>query len=133
MIGVAKASVDARLPLFLVIPLVKGYSFIREGFKKFEKGEDSPSGERRAMFIGTGDFGFPPVMAISANVFVIAPKYFGLINLPAAMAIIGSLVGMSLIVFPHGDKFRPGLPLLNGGAMLGFIIGIFALMFGVVR
>jgi presenilin-like A22 family membrane protease len=67
---------------------------------------------------------------VSANVFILNGwRLFGLVNLPALGAIIGSLAGLAvLLYFVNSGKPQAGLPPLNGGTILGFLIGWAAMM-----
>jgi len=47
-----------------------------------------------------------------------------MINLPALGAIIGSLAGLVVLLhFVMSGKPQAGLPPLNGGTILGFLVG----------
>ena len=59
-----------------------------------------------------------------ANVFLKGWRLGGMINLPALGAILGSLVGLVvLLYFMMSGKPQAGLPPLNGGTILGFLAG----------
>jgi len=88
--------------------------------------------DRDAFFIGLGDAVIPTVLVASAATFspAAAPDMplIG-INLPALLAVgiaglVGSLAGL-LVLMSWVIKGRPhaGLPLLNGGAIGGYLIG----------
>jgi presenilin-like A22 family membrane protease len=83
--------------------------------------------DRDAFFIGLGDAVIPAVLVASAARFSSAdPLSVPLIgiNLPALLAMVGSLGGL-LVLMSWVIKGRPhaGLPLLNGGAIGGYLIG----------
>ncbi|MFA6362981.1 presenilin family intramembrane aspartyl protease PSH [Methanoregula sp.] len=125
MITLAEGVIDLKTPILFVIPKRKDYSFIKEGIGKLNDG-----GERAAFIIGMGDMIMPAILVVSANVFCGGIKYFGLINLPALGAIIGSLAGLVVLMhFVMSGKPQAGLPPLNGGTIIGFFIG-FALIGG---
>ena len=51
-------------------------------------------------------------------------KYFGFVNLPALGAMIGSIAGLVILLyFVTSGRPQAGLPPLNGGTILGFLIG----------
>ncbi|WP_128904363.1 presenilin family intramembrane aspartyl protease PSH [Halorubrum amylolyticum] len=83
--------------------------------------------DRDAFFIGLGDAVIPTVLVASAATFSPAANLsvplIG-INLPALLAMGGSLAGL-LVLMGWVVKGRPhaGLPLLNGGAIGGYLIG----------
>jgi presenilin-like A22 family membrane protease len=89
--------------------------------------EPTPIEERDAFFIGLGDAVIPAVLVASAATFSpaagLAVPLLG-VNLPALLAMVGSLAGL-LVLMSWVIKGRPhaGLPLLNGGAIGGYLIG----------
>jgi presenilin-like A22 family membrane protease len=124
MITLAEGVIDQKTPILFVIPKRKDYSFIKEGIGKLAEG-----GERAAFIIGMGDMIMPSILVVSANVFLGGWSLFGFVNLPALGAIIGSLAGLVvLLYFVNSGKPQAGLPPLNGGTIIGFLIGWAALM-----
>jgi presenilin-like A22 family membrane protease len=123
MITLAEGVMDMKTPILFVIPKRRDYSFIKEGIGKLDSG-----GERAAFIIGMGDMIMPSILVVSANVFVQGWRLGGFINLPALGAMIGSLVGlMVLLYFVMSGKPQAGLPPLNGGTILGFLAGMAAM------
>ncbi len=126
MITLADELTSQRLPILLVIPKKAGYSF-RE--QKSLKAQVASGEEREAMFIGLGDLIIPGIMSVSAFTFLNDPTLLGRSLGPVAPfmtvavgTIIGSLVGF-FVLMRYVLKGNPqaGLPLLNGGALLGFL------------
>ncbi len=119
MITLAEGVIDMKTPILFVIPKRRDYSFIKEGIGKLADG-----GERAAFIIGMGDMIMPSILVVSANVFLKGYRVFGLVNLPALGAIIGSLAGLVVLLhFVNSGKPQAGLPPLNGGTILGFLAG----------
>ena len=119
MITLAEGVIDLKTPILFVIPKKRDYSFIREGIGKLGDG-----GERSAFIIGMGDLIMPSVLVVSANVFTGGVKYFGFFNLPALGAMIGSVAGLAVLLhFVMSGRPQAGLPPLNGGTIIGFLIG----------
>jgi len=119
MITLAEGVIDLKTPILFVIPKRRDYSFIRDGIGKLDDG-----GERAAFIIGMGDLIMPSILVVSANVFLKGWRLFGIINLPSLGAIIGSLAGLAvLLYFVSSGKPQAGLPPLNGGTILGFLLG----------
>lgn len=89
--------------------------------------------ERDAFFIGLGDAVMPTVMVASAAVFSTAPMFslVGLsLNLPALLSVVGTMVGLAILMrMVMAGRPHAGLPLLNGGAILGYLLG--ALLVGI--
>jgi len=91
--------------------------------------------ERGALFVGLGDAVMPAIVVASAAYFLSAnggsiatlDVPWVLINLPALTAMMGTIAGLLVLMYlvlkgrPHA-----GLPLLNGGAILGYLIGALA-------
>ncbi|MFA4848809.1 MAG: presenilin family intramembrane aspartyl protease PSH [Methanoregula sp.] len=123
MITLAEGVIDLKTPILFVIPKRRDYSFIKEGIGKLGDG-----GERAAFIIGMGDLIMPSILVVSANVFLKGSKLGGIINLPALGAIIGSLAGLCVLMhFVMSGKPQAGLPPLNGGTILGFLVGLGAM------
>lgn len=119
MIALAEGVMDLRLPILLVIPKHWNYSFLTEKFDKEE---------REAFFMGLGDAVMPTILVISANMFVKAGYYtlpfLGAVNIPALGAMLGTLAGFSVLMgFVMKGKPQAGLPFLNGGVILGYVVG----------
>ena len=91
-------------------------------------GHESPEfAERDAFFIGLGDAVMPTVMVASAAFFAGAPDIVlaGLtLNLPALLAMVGTMLGLvALLWLVMKGRAHAGLPLLNGGAIGGYLLG----------
>jgi presenilin-like A22 family membrane protease len=92
--------------------------------------DDAPEGnaEREAFFIGLGDAVIPTVLVASAAFFSPAPTlglpFLLALNLPALLAMVGTMLGLGFLLWAV-MKGRPhaGLPLLNGGALAGYLVG----------
>lgn len=125
MVALADNVVEQRLPILLVIPKEKEYTFLEQkGLKKqLESGE-----EREAMFMGLGDIIIPGSLVVSALVYLEATPLSWLADIGANLVVslgtlIGSLFGFfALMYFVMKGKPQAGLPLLNTGAILGYII-----------
>jgi presenilin-like A22 family membrane protease len=118
MITLAEGVVDMRSPILFIVPKKRGYSYRNEGIANIDGG-----GERAAYIIGMGDMIMPSILVVSANVFLDTVK-IGFITLPALGAMIGSVIGLALLlmVVRKGNP-QAGLPPINGGAILGFLAG----------
>jgi presenilin-like A22 family membrane protease len=128
MLTLAESVTELKLPLVLVVPLSTDYSFRADAAVADREGD--PPEEREAFFIGLGDAVMPSILVASAAVFVEAPS-FGIsglaMNLPALTAMVGTLVGLgALLFFVAKGRAHAGLPLLNGGAIVGYLVGALA-------
>ena len=122
MITLAEGVIDMKTPILFVIPKRRDYSFIKEGIGTISGETDGK--ERAAFIIGMGDLIMPAILVVSANVFMKGAKLGGVINLPALGAMIGSVIGLVILLhFVMSGKPQAGLPPINGGTILGFLAG----------
>jgi presenilin-like A22 family membrane protease len=123
MVSLAEGVTDMKLPILLVVPKKRGYSYLdaKPLHEQLEKGE-----EREAMFMGLGDVIIPGVLAISAFSFLPVELMIGGIPgrlLVALGTMVGALVGYAVLMrFVMRGKPQAGLPLLNGGAISGYLV-----------
>ena len=117
MLTLADGVMQQKMPIMFLVPKKLKYSYAREGFAIQDKKE-----ERGAYMLGLGDVIFPGVLVVSAQVFCDGLNVFGL-ALPSLGALAGAVFGMILLAIPmRSGKPQPGLPLINGCAIVGFII-----------
>lgn len=134
MVTLADELTSQHLPVLLVIPKERGYKFTEQPSLKEQVGKGE---EREAMFIGLGDLIIPGTMAVSAWTSfqnLAGNALPGLSpNLTLAIGtLIGSLAGFLILMrFVLKGNPQAGLPLLNGGALVGFFVTNF-LVFGTV-
>jgi presenilin-like A22 family membrane protease len=153
MLDLASGVMDLKVPVLLVVPLSLSYSFLNDGGTDREAmssdggeppvdnddggSEGAAAGEtpgeaessddaldRDAFFIGLGDAVMPTVLVASAAHFLSLPAVVFGATLPALTAAIGTLVGLLVLMrFVIRGRAHAGLPLLNGGAIAGYLIG----------
>ncbi|WP_053947677.1 presenilin family intramembrane aspartyl protease PSH [Halolamina sediminis] len=152
MLELAEGVMDLRVPVVLVIPLTLGFSILSEdeeadaeadeGTDTDDDTESDPSvsdeaavegegpdvADRDAFFIGLGDAVMPTVLVASAAHFSpAAPLDIGIdlaLNLPALTAMIGTFLGLFVLLrMVFAGRAHAGLPLLNGGAIGGYLVG----------
>jgi len=91
------------------------------------EGEPPEEPDRDAFFIGLGDAVIPAVLVASSLSFSPAPLFdlgFVSINLPALFAMGGTIAGLLVLMrWVMKGRAQAGLPLLNGGAIAGYLIG----------
>jgi presenilin-like A22 family membrane protease len=152
MLSLAEGVLDLRVPVVLVIPLTLGYSFRDAGTpdaiadgesdgddpeaSAADAGEESPAdaseGEaddagRDAVFLGLGDAVLPTVLVASSAAFPIAGGAIA----PTAGAVAGTAVAtVVLLRLVAQGRAHAGLPLLNGGAIGGYLLGALAVGVG---
>ena len=130
MLDLADTMVGLRLPILLVAPQDGDYSLIEET-ERAKRPAPSPPPEgvqikrtkkknSEAMFMGLGDIIFPGMLVLSAMQWLDPSAAFEV----AMFTLVGALLGyLALMTFVARGKAQAGLPLLNGGAILGFFIG----------
>ena len=150
MLELADTMIDLKLPILLVAPKDKNYTFLEEkGNMKVEPRKipnpedwdnpkidtvELPKGGRDALFMGLGDVIFPGMLVISVLTFLPASgheinSFFGTIYLDSLLVALGTLFGgltgyFGLMTQVAKGKPQAGLPLLNGGAILGYFITV---------
>jgi len=87
--------------------------------------------EREALFIGLGDAVIPAVLVASAGFFLDSvptlPVPGVALTLPAATAMVGTMIGLAVLLrMVLAGRAHAGLPLLNGGAIAGYLVGALA-------
>ena len=121
MISLAEGVVPLRLPVIFIIPKNKGFKMSDLDNKPLT----GDSEEREAMFMGVGDAVIPAILTISAAVFL-PMSANGLENanyLVALGVVTGSALGFfALMRFVLKGNPQAGLPLLNGGAIGGYLL-----------
>lgn len=99
-----------RIPLSFIIPRQLPYSVF--------DAQINPDGTSKAIYIGFGDLTFPSLLVVSA-------KTFMNVHYAVAGAMIGTLVGVvGLMHLTSRRRMHAGLPFLNTGAIIGFLIGL---------
>jgi len=118
MITLAEGVIETKAPIMVVVPKRADYSFRREGLN-IQEGE-----ERGAFLMGLGDLIMPSILVVSSHVFVDAPAVLWVLSAPTLGAMVGSLAGLALLLyFVNTGKAQAGLPPLNSGVILGFLVG----------
>ena len=87
--------------------------------------------DREALFIGLGDAIIPTVLVSSAAFFLDTDPVVHLLGIPATLpaltAMAGTLLGLvGLLWLVTRGRAHAGLPLLNGGAIGGYLLGALA-------
>jgi presenilin-like A22 family membrane protease len=121
MVSLAEGVINIKAPLLFVVPKSRDYSFIKDKSSISSK----EGGKRGAYFLGLGDAIIPTILVISAN-WSLPASSFGGINLPSLGAMLGTYLGFLILMTTSRDRPQAGLPFLNSGAILGFLVGCIA-------
>ncbi len=98
-----------------------------EGSSPEDPTAEQTDSSRDVFFIGLGDAVIPGVLVASAAFFSPAPQYavpLIELNLPALLALVGTIGGLLVLMsMVMKGRAHAGLPLLNGGAIGGYLLG----------
>ncbi|MGB1365510.1 MAG: presenilin family intramembrane aspartyl protease PSH [Candidatus Poseidoniaceae archaeon] len=132
MLDLADTMMNLNLPILLVAPQDSDYSMRAERTTVHETPEEPTdtmheaprervvAKSNDAMLMGLGDVIFPGMLVLSTLQYVGGDNGF----IMAMTTLVGSLVGYSILMYFVGKgQAQAGLPLLNGGAILGYIVG----------
>jgi len=149
MLELADTMIGLKLPVLLVAPKNTSYTFLEQEADVMEstesrgefsdRGSEIPKGKpkgRDALFMGLGDVIFPGMLVISSITFLpeAGPVVFDFwggstqpVHLGPMLIGIGTLLGgllgyAALMTQVARGKPQAGLPLLNGGSILGYLI-----------
>ena len=133
MLDLADTMMNLNLPILLVAPQDSDYSMRTERSTVHDAPEQAPrdtvqevprervvAKSNDAMLMGLGDVIFPGMLVLSTLQYVGGDNGF----IMAMTTLVGSLIGYSVLMYYVGKgQAQAGLPLLNGGAILGYIVG----------
>ena len=122
MISLAEGAIKIKAPLLFVVPKSRDYSF-RIDQEISNSSEETK--KRGAFFLGLGDAIIPTILVISASWSLPAGGFYGL-SLPVLGAMLGTYLGFLLLMTTSRDRPQAGLPFLNSGVILGFLMGCLA-------
>lgn len=130
MLDLADSVLELRLPIMFVVPKSRGYSFLEET-RRIRKDDDGEKQPREAMFMGLGDAVIPGVLVVAS--LVALREHAPLVDtgafpphlVVALAALAGSFLGfLALMWFVLKGAAHAGLPLLNSGAIAGFLVAL---------
>lgn len=110
MIALAEAAVDENLPLLFVIPSKRGTKLSEITFAGREG--------HGVMMLGFGDVAMPSILVVSAFTYSYPVNWIFYV----IFTMIGTLAAMAVLFFTNVEKPAPGLPFINTGAILGFLV-----------
>lgn len=112
MVSLAKVAMDDKLPLLFVFPGEKEVKM-----KDLKLSQSGQKGDKKVLLLGFGDMVFPAIMVVSSAIYGRADI------LPFMLfPLVGAVTGMIFLLFTRVDKPVPGLPMINAGAISGFLL-----------
>lgn len=143
MLTLASGMMDLKIPVVLVIPLTRSYSYLDAASRDEHEASTDAAPEtaetseslsdgipkRDALYVGLGDAVMPSVLVASAAYFLpaepIVPGF--LLSVPVLAAMAGTVLGLLVLIkLVVAGRAHAGLPLLNGGAIAGYLLGALA-------
>ena len=116
MLDIARATTSSNMPLFFIVPENMNFD-MKDADIDIPREEGR---ERGAIMIGFGDIAIPNVMVISSFLYSGATtSSLSFFILP----LLGGIIAM-FILFSFIKRPAPGLPFLNTGVLIGFIIAL---------
>ncbi|MDP7312146.1 MAG: presenilin family intramembrane aspartyl protease PSH [Candidatus Thalassarchaeaceae archaeon] len=167
MLDLADTMISLKLPILLVAPQDNQYSFLDEGTDTMSRMEEEPVAQSEsrqkddskgkaeatpppprpkkqggdALFMGLGDVIFPGMLVVSALTFLSGDGTILGLSDPMFVALgtlLGGLLGYTVLMsYVAMGRPQAGLPLLNGGSILGYLlsgfiaVGTAAISFGI--
>lgn len=124
MLRLADIVTEMKLPILMVMPEQASYDYLSA--PTLAETREVPVEDRGVMFMGLGDVVIPGVLVVAAFVWLPGtPVYLGVgANLWTAIgALLGSLAGYAVLMhLVLKGNAQAGLPLLNGGALAGYLL-----------
>ncbi len=109
MVTLAKAAVDNSFPLMFALPNSRGMKLKELTFDN--------RGESNVLMLGFGDMAIPEILIVSSSIF-----YINYILIFAVFTIGGAIIALYLLFLTNRNKPAPGLPYINTGVIIGFLI-----------
>jgi presenilin-like A22 family membrane protease len=111
MVTLARAAVDNQYPLMFTLPSTRNIKMKEMTFEN--------RGTHAVIMLGFGDMAIPEILIVSSSIY--NPLHIALFALLTIAGAIGSLV---FLFFFNRGKPAPGLPYINTGVIIGFIIAL---------
>ena len=109
MVTLAKAAVDNQYPLMFTLP--------SQGGMKIKDLTFDNRGTHSVIMLGFGDMAIPELLIISSAIY--NPLHVALF---IALTLAGALCALGFLFFFNHGKPAPGLPYINTGVIIGFLI-----------
>lgn len=132
MITLAEGAMEMRLPILFVIP--QKMDFEMEELDRTDLQDRSKDKDRTALMMGVGDAVIPGILVVSAAVSLSAGEGNLVYSSDALLVAFGTMIGAflgfaALMKMVSSGRPQAGLPFLNGGAIIGFLL-TYVMVFG---
>lgn len=132
MITLAEGAMEMRLPILFVIP--QKMDFEMEELDRTDLHDRSKDKDRTALMMGVGDAVIPGILVVSAAVSLSAGEGNLVYSSDALLVAFGTMIGAflgfaALMKMVSSGRPQAGLPFLNGGAIIGFLL-TYVMVFG---
>jgi len=115
MVTLAEGVLDLKIPILFILPRRRGFSYLGDIKLKHDE----------VFIMGLGDAIIPSILVVSANFYLTDLPTIWILNYPALGAMIGTMAGYALLSrFVGKGKPHAGLPFLNTGVIIGFLLGL---------
>jgi len=105
MISLAKSITSSNLPLLMIFPKNRKFSYLEK--------KDIEGDEKDAIYMGLGDAIIPAILV--AHSYMESVQAF-------ILTMVGTMIGYAFLMHLIKKGPQPGLPYLNAGAILGYVI-----------
>ncbi|HJJ41815.1 MAG TPA: presenilin family intramembrane aspartyl protease [Methanocorpusculum sp.] len=120
MLKLADGVMKQKMQIMFVVPRSPKYSFRKSNMSMTDE-----TGERNAYMLGMGDIIIPAILLVSAQFYAGGDGVMSILgcSLPAVGVFIGAALGLLIVLINVNKKGpQPGLPYINGCAIIGFLI-----------
>ena len=115
MVTLARAAVDNQFPLMFMLPSSKNLKMKDLTFEN--------RGDQSIIMLGFGDMAIPEILIVSS--FIYNPSHSILF---AVLTLAGAIGALIFLFFSSRGKPAPGLPFINTGAIIGFLVAFSIIM-----
>ena len=134
MLTLAEGAMTMRIPVLLVIPLSLEFTTERlvepteDATDSGDQTDQVGATEMDAIFLGLGDLVIPSILIISAAGQGLGDTVITFLGLGLGFevlgAMLGSLIGLAVLIWMvFQGRAHAGLPVLNGGVIIGYLTG----------
>jgi presenilin-like A22 family membrane protease len=120
MLILADGVLRQKMPIMFIVPKTRNYSYLKSGLSLQDNGK-----KRDAYMIGMADVIMPAIFVVSTQMYADNENILSMagVAFPAFGVMIGGIIGLCSLMIPlDSGKPQPGLPYINAGSIIGFLI-----------